>query len=52
MSRAGGLLRTVLLALAVAFGVGFGVGLWLRCQMERPTGYLGGRDAPAAARPA
>lgn len=40
------LLRTVLLALAVAFAVGFGVGTWLRCRMERPTGYLGAREAP------
>lgn len=41
MSRARSLLRTVLLALAVAFGVGFAVGTWLRCAAERPDGYLG-----------
>lgn len=49
MSRARALLRTVLLALAVAFGVGFGVGTWLRCQMERPEGYIGARQAPEPA---
>jgi hypothetical protein len=41
VSRARSLLRTVLLALAVAFGVGFAVGTWLRCAAERPDGYLG-----------
>lgn len=46
MSRTPALLRTVLLSLAVAFAVGLGVGTWLRCRMERPTGYLGGRAAP------
>lgn len=46
MSRTRALLRGVLLALAVAFAVGFGVGTWLRCRMERPTGYLGTRERP------
>jgi hypothetical protein len=40
-------LRAVALALLVAFAVGFGVGTWLRCRMERPTGYIGA--APGAA---
>lgn len=40
-------LRTAALALLFAFAVGLGVGTWLRCRMERPTGYIGA--APSAA---
>jgi hypothetical protein len=47
VSRARAVLRTVLLALAVAFGVGFAIGTWLRCAAERPAQILGA--APAAA---
>lgn len=34
------LLRTVLFALLFSFVVGFGAGTWIRCQMEKPVGYL------------
>lgn len=34
------LLRTILLAVLFSFAVGFGAGTWIRCQMEKPVGYL------------
>ena len=37
-------LRGVLLSLLFAFGVGLAIGTWLRCEMEKPTGYLASRD--------
>ena len=40
---AASLLRAVLTALAFAFAIGFGIGTWIRCEMERPTGYLAAR---------
>jgi hypothetical protein len=46
VSRARGIVRTILLAIALAFGVGFGIGTWLRCAAERPATILA--EAPAA----
>jgi len=51
VSRARSLLRTVLLALALAFGVGFAIGTWLRCAAERPAGYIGAAPASAPEAP-
>ncbi len=42
-------LRAALMALAFAFAIGFGIGTWIRCEMERPTGYLAARPPPSGA---
>ncbi len=45
-SRVGALLRTLLLALAIAFLVGLLIGTWLRIQLERPVRYIGAAGSP------
>lgn len=38
----GAVIRGVLLSLLFAFSVGLAIGTWLRCEMEKPIGYLAG----------